>query len=119
MTQADSVLSTPPTNTPADTTRRHFLLAVAGGSAAMLAVPLAEAAATAPASQLDPASGLIEAHRTARAAHLAAIDEQNRLERLGDSNADWVTDGPCHADIYTSEHIEPGTFGRSVPLTTR
>jgi hypothetical protein len=117
MTQADSVLSTPPTNTPADTTRRHFLLAVAGGSAAMLAATLAEPAAT--ASQLDPASGLIEAHRTARAAHLAAIDEQNRLERLGDSNADWVTDGPCHADIYTSEHIEPGTFGRSVPLTTR
>ena len=30
MTQADSVLSTPPTNTPVDTTRRHFLSQAAG-----------------------------------------------------------------------------------------
>jgi hypothetical protein len=39
MTQADSVYITPPTNTSLDKTRRHFLLAVAGGSAAMLASP--------------------------------------------------------------------------------
>jgi hypothetical protein len=29
MTQADRVLSTPPTNTPVDTTRRHFLTVAA------------------------------------------------------------------------------------------
>jgi hypothetical protein len=32
MTQADSVLSTPPTNTPVDTTRRRFLTVAAVGS---------------------------------------------------------------------------------------
>jgi hypothetical protein len=32
MTQADSVLSTPPTNTPVDTTRRRFLAVAAVGS---------------------------------------------------------------------------------------
>jgi hypothetical protein len=47
MTQADRVLSTPPTNTPVDTTGRHFLLADGGGSAAMLAATIAEPAATA------------------------------------------------------------------------
>ncbi len=31
MTQADRVLSTPPTNTPIDTTRRRFLTVVAVG----------------------------------------------------------------------------------------
>jgi hypothetical protein len=54
MTQADRVLSTPPTNTPVDTTRRHFLLAVGGGTVAMLAATVPEAAATAPVSPLDP-----------------------------------------------------------------
>ena len=63
MTQADRVLSTPPINTPVDTTRRHFLLADGGGSAAMLAATIAEPAATALASQLDPVFSLIEAHR--------------------------------------------------------
>jgi hypothetical protein len=32
MTQADSVLSTPPTNTPVDTSRRRFLTIAAGAS---------------------------------------------------------------------------------------
>jgi hypothetical protein len=35
MTQADSVFSTPPTNTPIDTTRRHFLTVAAAGAAAL------------------------------------------------------------------------------------
>jgi hypothetical protein len=39
---------------PADTTRRHFLLAVGGGTAAMLAATIPEPATTAPASPLDP-----------------------------------------------------------------
>jgi hypothetical protein len=56
---------------------------------------------------------LIEAHRTARAAHLVAIDEQNRLERLGDPDADWVTEGPCRADVDTFHDLietAPTTF---------
>ena len=32
MAQADRVLSTPPTNTPVDTTRRRFLITAAVGS---------------------------------------------------------------------------------------
>src|ERR1700681_954545 len=34
--------------------------------------------------------GLIEAHRTARAAYLVALAEQNRLDQIGDQSADWV-----------------------------
>jgi hypothetical protein len=68
MTQADSVLSTPPTNMPIDTTRRHFLVAVGGGTAAMLAATIPGPAATSPASQLDPVFDPIERHRKARRA---------------------------------------------------
>jgi hypothetical protein len=46
----------------------------------------------------DPVFSLIEAHRTARAAHLAAIDEQNRLERIGDPDVESVAEGPCDAE---------------------
>jgi hypothetical protein len=50
MTQADSVHSTPPTNTPVDTTRRRFLSNAASlataGTAIALAIPPAPAAAT-------------------------------------------------------------------------
>ncbi len=74
MAQADSVLSMPPTNTPVDTTRRRFLLAVGGGTAAMLGATIPE-----PAALHDPVFGLIEAHRKAEAAHLAAIKELTRL----------------------------------------
>jgi hypothetical protein len=67
MAQADSVLSTPPTNTPVDTTRRHFLLAVGGGSAAMLAATIAESAVLPKDSGLpaDPVFALIDAHKAA------------------------------------------------------
>jgi hypothetical protein len=47
MTQATSVHSTPPTNTPIDTTRRRFLTVAAGASVGALAV--AATPATAPA----------------------------------------------------------------------
>ena len=69
MAKADRVYITPPINTPVDTTRRHFLLAVGGGSAAMLAATIPGPAATAPAGPLDPAFSLIEAHREASAWH--------------------------------------------------
>jgi hypothetical protein len=69
-------------------------------------------AATA-ASGIDPVFGLIEAHRTARASHLAALEEQARLERIGDPLADTIASDPCHADANTfNDLIEtaPQTF---------
>jgi hypothetical protein len=45
MAKADSVLSTPPTNTPVDTTRRHLLTIAAGGAVAALSIAAAQAAA--------------------------------------------------------------------------
>jgi hypothetical protein len=42
---------------------------------------------------------LIEAHRTAGAAHLAALQEQYRLEGVGDPAADSIVEQPCHADV--------------------
>jgi hypothetical protein len=92
MAKADSVHSTPPTNTP--TTRRRFLSASAG----LVAVGASLTLATPPAgASEDPIFGLIEAHRKASAAHDAALVEQNRLEQIGDPEADWITEAPCHA----------------------
>jgi hypothetical protein len=45
---------------PVDTTRRHFLMAVGGGTVAMLGATIPE-----PAAPPDPVLGLIEAHRNA------------------------------------------------------
>src|SRR5450631_4518648 len=102
MTQADSVLSTPPTNTSAidqpmmfplvDPTRRRFLAVAAVASvvsagtlaAATVMDPSVPAAVTIPApraSSPDPVFGLIEAHRKAHAAHVASLELQNRFER--------------------------------------
>jgi hypothetical protein len=75
MTQADSVHSTPPTNTP--TTRRRFLsvtAALAAGSAALgLAIPPAFATD-------DPIFVAIEAHKAAFAHVIAAIDIEQAVE---------------------------------------
>ena len=68
MTQADSVLSTPPTNTPVDTTRRRFLavaaFAIVAGAGSLAAAAMASSdvpkAVTVPRhSRLDPVFGLI------------------------------------------------------------
>jgi hypothetical protein len=64
MAKADSVHSTPPTNTP--TTRRRFLsnaagVAAGGTALALVAIPAAPAVG-APASALDPVFALIAAH---------------------------------------------------------
>jgi hypothetical protein len=118
MTQADSVLSTPPTNTPVDTTRRRFL-AVAAVASAVSAGTLAAATAMDPSvpaavtisrhSTPDPVFGLIEAHRKAGRDHEAALVEQNRLERIGDKAADWVAEAPCRA-------ARPPSAGRLQPI---
>jgi hypothetical protein len=106
MAQADSVLSTPPTNTPVDPTRRRFLTVAAIGSivgagsltaVAMTPSDVPKAVTIARHSRPDPVFGLIEAHRKAYRGHEAALDEQERLERIGDEEADWVVEAPCHA----------------------
>src|SRR5450631_1675084 len=116
MTQADSVHSTPPTNTsaidhpmmfpPRDPTRRRFL-AVAAVASAVGAGTLAAAAAMDPSvpqavtmprpSSPDPVFGLIEAHRKAHAAHVASLELQNRFERrYGIGHGSWISTQPCH-----------------------
>jgi hypothetical protein len=119
MSKADSVLSTPPTNTsaidhpmmfpPRDPTRRRFLT-VAAVASAVGAGTLAAAAAMDPSvpaavitpvpSRPDPVFGLIEAHRKAGLDHDAALVEQARLEQVGDNAAAWlVSEAPCHAEF--------------------
>ena len=104
MTQADSVLSTPPTNTsaidhpmfpPIDPTRRRFL-AVAAVASAVGAGTLAAAAAMAPdvpkavtvpqntASSPDPIYDVIEAHRKATREHHEAVCVECAFEEAND-----------------------------------
>ena len=109
MAKADCVLSTPPTNTPVDTTRRRFLTVAAIGSmigagslafaaAAPNSVPQAVTNASPSPVQRDPMFGMIEAHRKADRDHEAALDEQERLEQIGDhAAADLAGDASCHA----------------------
>jgi hypothetical protein len=90
MIQADSVHSTPPTNTsatPPQSSRRGFLVQAAGvaaGSAALgVGLPLpAPPAATAQSSaaEADPIFAAIEAHRKAIAAHSEAVGAEGALE---------------------------------------
>src|ERR1700720_2982856 len=100
MTQADRMHSMPPTNTPVDTTRRHFLTVAAGGAASAIAAPALPAVST-----VDPVFDLIEAHRQAHAAHMASLELQNRLERQHDSRADWVSTKPCHDEADAFEAL--------------
>src|SRR5450631_4620053 len=100
MTQADSVLSTPPTNTsaidqpmmfpPRDPTRRRFL-AVAAVASVVGSGTLAAAAAMAPdvpkavtvPIEADPIHDVIEAHRKAAREHHEAIDIHCAFEECG------------------------------------
>ncbi len=92
MTQADSVLSTPPTNTPVDPTRRRFLTVAAVGSivgAGSLAFAAAAPndvpqAVTVPRhSKSDPAFALIAEKLAADIVHCAAIDAQDEADEHG------------------------------------
>jgi hypothetical protein len=89
---------------PVDPTRRRFLSATAGlaasGTAIALAIPPAPAAAA-----FDPVFDSIEAHRTARAALLAALAEQNRLEEIGDRSGHWLASGACHASSEAFDRL--------------
>jgi hypothetical protein len=95
---------------PVDPTRRRFLTVAAIGSivgAGSLAfaatapndVPQAVTIPPKPAiAGHDPVFGLIEAHRKADRDHEAALDEQDRLERIGDeAAADVAGEASCHA----------------------
>jgi hypothetical protein len=99
MTQADSVLSTPPTNTsaidqpmfpPIDPTRRRFLAVAAVASvvsagtlaAATAMDPSVPAAVTVPIGP-DPIYGVIEQHRKAARGHIEAVRVQFAYEEHG------------------------------------
>ena len=100
MIEAERVHSTPPLNLSPKSanglSRRNML-----GALAVLPVALPAAVA---AAEPDPIFATIDAHRRARAAHLTAIEELNRLEKIY-GVADWgfTTDRPCHDDNATFE----------------
>jgi hypothetical protein len=110
MTQADSVHSTPPTNTPIfqsnpvdATSRRRFLTnaagVAAGGAVLALATIPPVSAAAAPMGLPDPVFGLIEAHRTASAANSVALAEQAQRDLIADGTDDSVADAQCDAEM--------------------
>jgi len=87
MTQADSVLSTPPTNTsaitPSSPSRRGFLAQAAGvaaGSAVLIGGSTVAAPAMASHGGPDPIFAAIEAHRRANEATNALLREHSDLE---------------------------------------
>jgi len=87
MTQATRVHSTPPTNTPIDTTRRHFLTVAAGASVAsvgtLAVAAMPSAAPDSPACTIDPIFAVIERHRKAAREHNEAVDIHMAFEELG------------------------------------
>jgi hypothetical protein len=95
---------------PVVESRRRFLsnaagIAAGGAVLAVATIPPAPAAA-APAGLLDPVYSLIEAHRTASAAHAVACDEQAHL-------VDADTEDACHAQVKAFDdliQIAPTTF---------
>jgi hypothetical protein len=95
MTQADRVLSTPPTNTsalPVNQARQRLLTIGAAGAIAV-AIPTTVIVAAA----VDPIFAAIDEHKKAQSAHLAAIAELSRLEKIhGVHDADAsITEKPC------------------------
>jgi hypothetical protein len=105
MTQADRVLSTPPTNTPVDTTRRRFLAVAAVGSmigaGSLAAVAMTPndvpQAVTVPRHYgPDPAFALIADKQAADIAHGEAIDAQDAADERG-IGEDEVYDRCCAA----------------------
>jgi hypothetical protein len=93
MTQADSVHSTPPTNTsatnppgPVDTTRRRFITIAAGasiisvGSLAAVAMPIS--ATPVSDAPIDPIYAAIERHKAAGIVWDAAVDVRSNFNDL-------------------------------------
>jgi len=117
MTQADSVLSTPPTNTPkippVDQARRHFLTVAVGGAAATLAIP---ATAEATGSPVDPIYAAIEQHKAACVPWDTAISvrgsydesDDNETQRLDDAQDEaWEAVEQAGIDLITTGLTTP------------
>jgi hypothetical protein len=99
MAQADSKNSI---IAPIVPTRRRFLSqaagVAAGGTVLALATSPPGAALAAPPGALDPVFALIEAHKATEAALVVACIEKERLEKLGDWDADGGTDAAHDAE---------------------
>jgi hypothetical protein len=115
MTQADSVHSTPPTNTSARHSRRSILGAIAGSAAAAGGIaglnPVIAAALPIDAAT-DSVFELIDTHRKAHAAHMASLELQNRFERrYGVGHGSWISTQPCHDedDAFVAFVAAPAT----------
>lgn len=113
MTKADCVLSTPPTNTPIDTTRRRFITIAAGASIVSVGSLVAAAAppnATPEVSSaaVDPIYALIAAKQAADIAHGNAIDVQDDADtRYGyDSQEAWDANEACEARCHEVHAID-------------
>jgi hypothetical protein len=97
MTKADSVLSTPPTNTSAKQSRRSILGAIAAGSAVLAIAPTTPSPAKDSQRVPDPILEAIKAHKDAYAAFEAAVrvnfalDEEVPKERRRSSITVWET----------------------------
>ena len=128
MTQADSVLSTPRTNTP--TSRRRFLSTAAalaaGGAALGLAIPPAFATD-------DPIFVAIEAHKAAFAHVIAAIDIEQAVEasipkemrsQIHETDERWLESGKAVSAAWEAEgdaaielvNVHPTTMAGVVAL---
>jgi hypothetical protein len=94
MTRADRVLSTPPTNTPVDTTRRRFLAvssvaaAIGAGSLAAAAMATNDVPRATPASPARASSGCSLEMATA----LGLLDAASHRLRIADEANDRRTD---------------------------
>src|SRR5713101_2396644 len=75
---------------PVDPTGRRLLTIAAAGGIAGLHPAIAAA------SEIDPVFDLIDTHREACAAHLAALQLQNQIEKIrGAGQGNWITEKPC------------------------
>jgi hypothetical protein len=112
MTQADSVYSTPPTNT--SRSRRAVLAGIVSAASVAVATPTTALTVTA---AVDPIFAAIEAHRKAHIAHMASLELQERFERrYGIGEGGWVSTKPCHDedDAFMSFVAEPATTMRGL-----
>ena len=114
MTQADSVLSTPPTNTSADPTRRRFITIAGAAAIATIAPGIADAA------EPDPIYAAIERHKAAGAAWDAAISVRARYEEVDDDETQRLQDAadeewePCEQAGIDLLNTEPSTLAGMV-----
>ena len=116
MIQANSVHSTPPTNTPVDTTRRRFLavaafasVAGAGSLAAVAMVPNSVPPAVVAVPSGSPSHRLRAAIRELAAAHETLIGAQATAEEAEAMWTDWEAQNPQPASKRgTREWIKRG-----------